>query len=86
MWIILTYDVEVKRVQIIRKTCLPYLKWVQNSVFIGEITRGNLYILISKLKSRINAEADSVQIFKIRDESLVKRITLGISKEFSNII
>ena len=86
MWIILTYDVEVKRVQIIRKTCLPYLKWVQNSVFIGEITRGNLYILISKLKSKINAEADSVQIFKIRDESLVKRITLGISKEFSNII
>ena len=86
MWIILTYDVEVKRVQIIRKTCLPYLKWVQNSVFIGEITRGNLYIFISKLKSRINVEADSVQIFKIRDESLVKRITLGISKEFSNII
>ena len=59
---------------------------MQNSVFIGEITRGNLYILISKLKSRINVEADSVQIFKIRDESLVKRITLGISKEFSNII
>lgn len=86
MWIILTYDIEVKRVQMIRKTCLPYLKWLQNSVFIGEITKGNLDILISKLRSQINTESDSIEIFKIRDENLAKRITLGISKEFSNII
>lgn len=86
MWIILTYDINEKRVQSIRKMCLPYLKWLQNSVFIGDITKANLYILISKLKSKINDTEDSVQIFVLRDENLARRITLGISKEFNNII
>lgn len=86
MWIILTYDINEKRVQSIRKMCLPYLKWLQNSIFIGDITKANLYILISKLKSKINDTEDSVQIFVLRDENLARRITLGISKEFNNII
>jgi CRISPR-associated protein Cas2 len=86
MWIILTYDIDEKRVQAIRKICLPYLKWLQNSVFIGDITKANLSILISKLESKINDEKDSIQIFVLRDEDLAKRITIGISKEFSNII
>ena len=86
MWVILTYDVNEKRVQVIRKTCLPYLKWLQNSVFVGEITRANLDILISKLKSKMKVEEDSIQVFILRDENLVKRISLGLSKEFSNII
>ncbi|MCL5804667.1 MAG: CRISPR-associated endonuclease Cas2 [Candidatus Thermoplasmatota archaeon] len=86
MWIILTYDIDEKRVQAIRKICLPYLKWLQNSVFIGDITKANLSILISKLENKINDEKDSIQIFVLRDEDLAKRITIGISKEFSNII
>ena len=86
MWIILTYDIDEKRVQAIRKICLPYLKWLQNSVFIGDITKANLSILISKLKSKISEEKDSIQIFVLRDENLANRITIGISKEFSNIV
>lgn len=86
MWIILTYDIDEKRVQAIRKICLPYLKWLQNSVFIGDITKANLSILISKLEGKINDEKDSIQIFVLRDEDLAKRITIGISKEFRNII
>ena len=86
LWIILTYDINEKRVQIIQKTCLPYLKWLQNSVFVGDITRANLYILMSKLKTKIKYEEDSVQIFILRDANLAKRISLGLSKEFSNII
>lgn len=86
LWVILSYDINEKRVQVIRKTCLPYLKWLQNSVFVGDITKANLDILISKLKSKMKAEEDSIQIFTLRDESLAKRISLGLSKEFSNII
>jgi CRISPR-associated protein Cas2 len=86
LWIILVYDINEKRVNVIRKTCLPYLKWLQNSVFIGDITKGNLEILVSKLKSKINYDEDSIQIFTLRDEILAKRISLGISKEFGNII
>lgn len=86
MWIILTYDVGKKRVNDIRKTCLPYLRWIQNSVFIGDITKGNLTILMDKLKRKIEKTEDSIQIFALRDQKLAKRLSLGISKEFSNII
>ena len=86
MWVILVYDINEKRVNAIRKTCLPYLKWLQNSVFVGDITKANLTILISELKSKMKSEEDSIQIFILRDENLAKRISLGITKEFSNII
>ncbi|OWP55480.1 MAG: CRISPR-associated endonuclease Cas2 [Cuniculiplasma sp. C_DKE] len=86
MWIILCYDVGKNRVDQIRKTCVPYLRWIQNSVFIGEITNGNLTILMDKLKQKIESSEDSVQIFVLRDQKLAKRLSLGISKEFNNII
>lgn len=86
MWVILCYDVGKNRVEQIRKTCIPYLRWIQNSVFIGEISKGNLTILIDKLKRKIETSEDSVQVFVLRDQKLAKRVSLGISKEFSNII
>ena len=86
MWVILSYDVNKKRVNDVRKLCLPYLRWIQNSVFIGDITRANLTILTSKLNKKIEPSEDSVQIFILRDQKLAKRVSIGISKEFSNII
>ncbi len=86
MWVILSYDVNKKRVNDVRKLCLPYLRWIQNSVFVGDITKANLTILTSKLNKKIEPSEDSVQIFILRDKKLAKRLTIGISKEFSNII
>lgn len=86
MWVILCYDVNKDRVNDIRKTCLPYLRWIQNSVFIGPISKGNLIILIDKLKKKIIESEDSIQVFILRDQKLVKRSSIGISKEFNNII
>ncbi len=86
MWVILAYDINKKRVNEIRKICLPYLRRIQNSVFVGDITRGNLTILVSKLNRKIEKSEDSVEIFVLRDQKLAKRLSIGISKEFSNII
>jgi CRISPR-associated protein Cas2 len=86
MWVILCYDVNKNRVNQIRKICLPYLRWIQNSVFVGDITKGNLYILVNKLKEKIEENEDSIQIFILRDQKLAKRQSLGTSKEFENII
>ncbi len=86
MWIILAYDINEKRVNTIRKICAMYLIRVQNSVFLGEIGWANLRILQAKLKDKIIESEDSVQFFVLRDQKLVRRIKLGISSEFSNII
>ncbi|SUY64384.1 CRISPR-associated endoribonuclease Cas2 [Clostridium sporogenes] len=40
MFVILTYDIEEKRINRVRKTLKKYLVWTQNSVFEGEITEG----------------------------------------------
>ena len=86
MWIILTYDINEKRVNSIRKICAMYLIRIQNSVFIGEIGWANFRILRDKLKDKIIESEDSIQFFILRDEKLVRRIKLGVSYEFSNII
>ena len=42
MFVIMVYDINVKRVAKVLKTSRRYLSWVQNSVFEGEITPGCL--------------------------------------------
>lgn len=86
MWIIVTYDINEKRVNVIRKICAQYLIRIQNSVFLGEIGWARLRILREKLEEKIIPTEDSIQFFIIRDEKLVKRIKIGVSYEFNNII
>jgi CRISPR-associated protein Cas2 len=59
MFVILVYDVHVKRVTKVLKTCRKYLHWVQNSVFEGKTTKAKLARLMSELKEIINDEEDS---------------------------
>jgi len=63
MYIILIYDVGVKRVAKMLKLCRQYLCWIQNSVFEGELTEVKLRELKLKLKTIMNHEEDSVIIF-----------------------
>ena len=42
MYVILIYDVNVKRVGKMLKLCRQYLCWIQNSVFEGEISEAKL--------------------------------------------
>jgi CRISPR-associated protein Cas2 len=54
MFVILVYDFSEKRVGKALKICRKYLTWVQNSVFEGEITIGNLKKLESELSHAMN--------------------------------
>lgn len=60
MFVIVFYDIGEKRVGKILKTMRKYLKWVQNSVFEGEITNAQLEKLKYELLSKINPSYDSV--------------------------
>lgn len=63
MYVILIYDVNVKRVGKMLKLCRQYLCWIQNSVFEGEISEAKLQELCNKIKSIIDEREDSVIIF-----------------------
>ena len=63
MYVILIYDVNVKRVGKMLKLCRQYLCWIQNSVFEGEISEAKLQELCNKIKSSIDESEDSIIIF-----------------------
>ncbi len=76
MFVIVTYDVEVGRIDKVRKLLRKYLNWVQNSVFEGEITLSNLAALEKELLEIIDKE-DSVYIYKVKLPKAVEKEVLG---------
>ncbi|WP_074418433.1 CRISPR-associated endonuclease Cas2 [Hydrotalea sp.] len=87
MYIILVYDIEQKRVGKMLKLCRIYLNWIQNSVFEGEITEVKLKELIVKAKIMMDIKADSLIIFKSRQEKWLEKQVIGKEKnEVDNFI
>ena len=80
MYILLVYDVEEKRVAKALKTCRAYLHWVQNSVFEGELTEGQLKEFLAKLKKVISVNKDSVLIYKMSSDSAFEKQIIGQEK------
>lgn len=64
MWIILTYDIAVKRNSKALKICRKYLSHVQKSVFEGEIKKDKLEKLKRELEKVIDYENDQVAIYE----------------------
>ena len=64
MFVIVTYDVNVKRNNKVLKICRKYLIHVQKSVFEGNITEAKLRKLKSELKRTTKTDEDSVIIYR----------------------
>ncbi|MBM7854576.1 CRISPR-associated protein Cas2 [Desulfohalotomaculum tongense] len=80
MFIILVYDVGVKRVNKVLKKCRTYLHWVQNSVLEGNISEANFVKLKAELSKIINTKEDSVVIYTFRSPKYNSREVLGVQK------
>ena len=63
MFVVMVYDVGVKRVAKVLKTARKYLRWVQRSVFEGELTRGGLDALKDELRGILDLDHDSVAFY-----------------------
>lgn len=77
MYVLIVYDVEVKRVSKIHKYLKRYLNWVQNSVFEGELTEAQLETVKAGLRRLLNDEIDSTLIYSARDQRWLNREVLG---------
>ena len=80
MYIILVYDIEVKRVGKMLKLCRQYLNWIQNSVFEGELSQVKLDELLYKAKDIMKEEKDSIIVFKSRQEKWLEKMVIGQEK------
>lgn len=86
MFIILVYDVNVKRVAKILKICRKYLYWVQNSVLEGEISDANLVKLKTEIRKTMYDKEDSVIIYSLRTTKYSSREEMGVRKGGEEII
>lgn len=80
MFVILVYDVNVKRVAKVLKICRKYLYWVQNSVLEGDISEAALKRLKAELGQAINKNEDSVIIYHFRSTKYSTREVMGVKK------
>lgn len=86
MFVILVYDVNVKRVTKVLKKARKYLTWVQNSVFEGEISEAGLKKLRMELETTIDKKEDSVIIYNLRTTKYSSREVMGVSKGLEGTI
>ena len=80
MFVIMAYDIGVKRVGKALKVARRYLTWIQNSVFEGEITRAKFERLKVEMKKVINNDEDAVVFYIFRTKMYTSRETMGIEK------
>ena len=91
MYIVLVYDVSqeengARRWSRIFKICKKYLTHIQNFVFEGELSKGQLAQLQKELKEYIDKELDSVIIFKSRQEKWLDKEFWGRKDDLTSFI
>lgn len=91
MYIVLVYDVSqaengARRWSRIFKISKKYLTHIQNSVFEGELSKGQLAQLQKELKEYIDKELDSVIIFKSRQEKWLDKEFWGRKDDLTSFI
>ena len=86
MFVILTYDVNKKRVSKVMKICRRYLHHYQRSVFEGMITDAKLEKLKREIKKNICTTEDSICIYKIGSIKYTSREEIGVVNSGKQII
>ena len=78
MYIIIVYDVNVARVNKVKKFLRQHLNWVQNSVFEGEVTEAEFERIKDGLLNIIDEDEDSIIIYKLKSKP--SREIYGVEK------
>lgn len=79
MYVIMVYDVGVKRVYKVLKIGRKYLTHIQNSVLEGEISKTNFRELKKEIKKVIDKTHDTVLFYIMFNKDLIKKDRLGIA-------
>lgn len=80
VYVILVYDINVKRVAKVLKTSRQYLTWVQNSVLEGELTEATFRALLMDLRQIVNEDEDSLLFYILDSNKYAERKSIGIKK------
>lgn len=76
VYLIVVYDMNESRTQLPRNLLRQYLTHVQNSVFEGEVTKGEADTIRSELQQLTYVD-ESVIVYEVSSESYVERDVSG---------
>jgi CRISPR-associated protein Cas2 len=75
------YDISSKKaLPKLLKICRRFLRWVQKSVFEGELTDEQFRRFVTEAVSVINREKDTILFYTFRGRELVEKIVKGKEK------
>ncbi|MEZ3145499.1 CRISPR-associated endonuclease Cas2 [Halobaculum sp. MBLA0143] len=80
MFVLVTYDVSAERTRIYRKLLRRYLEHIQNSVFHGELTEGQLATVKGEIRDELEPD-DSLYVFTAEIAASVDCTVLGDAEE-----
>lgn len=78
MFVLMVYDVEVKRVTKVLKIGRKYLNHIQNSVLEGELSPAQYKQLHHEVQKIINPDQDSVRFYLLRTTKYFTIEKLGV--------
>jgi CRISPR-associated protein Cas2 len=78
--VIVVYDVPAERTRIFRKLLRRRLEHLQNSVFFGELTEGQLTKLKQEVESALGPD-DEIVVFEAGSSTVVDYSTYGAADE-----
>ncbi len=78
MFVLMVYDVEVKRVVKVLKIGRKYLNHIQNSVLEGELSPAQYKKLKHEITKTINPSRDSVRFYVLRTTQYLDIEKLGV--------
>ncbi|WP_321166645.1 CRISPR-associated endonuclease Cas2 [Halorubrum lacusprofundi] len=80
MHVIVVYDVPAERTRVYRKLLRRRLEHLQQSVFFGELTEGQVTSMKNEIGDEL-AEEDSVVVFESKNPAAFDFTTFGASEE-----
>jgi len=80
MYVIVAYDVNVERVNKVKKFLRKYLNWIQNSLFEGELSESDLEEVRMGLNEIIDDGEDMIVIYRLSSEKNMRREVIGTDK------
>ncbi|AFK21443.1 CRISPR-associated endonuclease Cas2 (plasmid) [Haloferax mediterranei ATCC 33500] len=76
VYIIVVYDMRADRTRLMLNFLRKYLTHVQNSVFEGEVTEGDLETIRNHTQTLLNPDESTI-IYRIGSEKYVDRTVIG---------
>ncbi|WP_128478293.1 CRISPR-associated endonuclease Cas2 [Halorussus pelagicus] len=76
VYVVVVYDVQADRTHLLLNFLRQYLTHVQNSVFEGDVTEGDLETIENRLDSLLEPDESTI-IYEVSSEKLLDRSVFG---------